>query len=100
MARKWLNVFGTAGSGKTHLSKILEKIQNVKLIDAENVNNKLIQELNNFKCLIIDGFKNNIDEKLLYSIFNQSKQLDNYLVINSSVSIKELNLNLMISNLG
>ena len=22
---KWLNVFGTAGSGKTHLSKILEK---------------------------------------------------------------------------
>ena len=92
---KWLNVFGTAGSGKTHLSKILEKkIQNVKLIDAENVNNKLIQELNNFKCLIIDGFKNNIDEKLLYSIFNQSKQLDNYLVINSSVSIKELNFKL------
>ena len=92
---KWLNVFGTAGSGKTHLSKILEKkIQNVKLIDADNVNNKLIQELNNFKCLIIDGFKNNIDEKLLYSIFNQSKQLDNYLVINSSVSIKELNFKL------
>tara|TARA_B100001248_G_scaffold223769_1_gene180671 strand:- start:194 stop:850 length:657 start_codon:yes stop_codon:yes gene_type:complete len=92
---KCLNVFGTAGSGKTHLSKILEKkIQNVKLIDAENVNNKLIQELNNFKCLIIDGFKNNIDEKLLYSIFNQSKQLDNYLVINSSVSIKELNFKL------
>mgnify|MGYP005994000389 FL=1 len=32
---KWLNVFGASGSGKTHLSKILEKkIKKLKLIAA------------------------------------------------------------------
>ena len=64
---KWLNVFGAAGSGKTHLSKIMEKkIKKVKLIDAVNVNNEIIDELNHLDCLIIDSYKNNIQEKLLY----------------------------------
>ena len=44
--------------------------------------------------MIIDNFKNNIDEKLLYSIINHSKQLDNYLLINSTTSIKNINFKL------
>ena len=92
---KWLNVFGARGSGKTHLSKILEKkIKNIKLIEAENINDDIIDELNNFECLIIDNYQKNINEELFYSILNQSKQLDKYLVINSVLSIKELNLSL------
>ena len=91
----WLNVFGAKGSGKTHLSKILEKkIKNTELIEAKNVNNKTIKDLINVECLIIDSYENNIDEKLLYSILNQSKQLNNYIVINSIQSIKEFNFNL------
>jgi chromosomal replication initiation ATPase DnaA len=92
---KWLNIFGASGSGKTHLAKILEKkINNTKLIDAKNINNQVIQDLSNINCLIIDSFKNNIDEKLLYSILNQSKQLENYVLINSTLSIKETKFNL------
>ena len=92
---KWLNIFGASGSGKTHLAKILEKKINItKLIDAKNINNKVIQDLSNINCLIIDNFKNNIDEKLLYSILNQSKQLENYVLINSTLSIKETKFNL------
>ena len=92
---KWLNIFGQAGSGKTHLAKILEKkIDKIKLIEAENVNNKIVEDLNSLDCLIIDNFDNNIDEKLLYSIFNQSKQLENYILINSITSIKDLKINL------
>ena len=92
---KWLNIFGDSGSGKTHLSKILEKkIDKIKLIEAKNVNNKTLQDLNSLDCLIIDSFDNNIDEKLLYSIFNQSKQLENYILINSINSIKDLKMNL------
>mgnify|MGYP007000219540 len=41
-------------------------------------------------CLIIDSYENNIDEKLLYSLLNQSKQLENYILINSVSSIKNL----------
>ena len=92
---KWLNVFGASGSGKTHLSKILEKkIKKIKLIDAKKINNEIIDDLNKIDCLIIDSYQNNIDERLFYSILNQSKQLDNYIVVNSVPSIKELNFTL------
>ena len=81
---KWLNIYGNSGSGKTHLAKILEKkIDKIKLIEAKKIDNKIIQDLANIDCLIIDSFKNNIDEKLLYSILNQSKQLEKYVLINS-----------------
>ena len=81
---KWLNIFGESGSGKTHLSKILEqKIKKTKLIEAKNINDKLINNLNSFECLIIDNFDNNINENLFYSILNQSKQLDIFVLINS-----------------
>ena len=92
---KWLNIFGDSGSGKTHLAKILEKkIDKIKLIEAININDKIIQDLSNLDCLIIDSFSNNIDEKLLYSILNQSKQLENFVLINSIPSIKNINFKL------
>ena len=86
---KWLNIFGTSGSGKTHLAKILEKkINKIKLVDAKKINNETVEELNNLDCLIIDNFENNINEKLFYSIINQSKQLDNFLLVNSKLPLK------------
>ena len=45
-------------------------------------------------CLIIDRFNNNIDENIFYSILNQSKQLDKYLLINSLSSIKNTDFSL------
>ena len=92
---KWLNIFGAQGSGKTHLAKILEKkIKKIKLVDAKNVNDEMVKDLINYECLIIDSFDNNIDEKLLYTILNQSKQLNNYVLINSIPSIKNINFKL------
>ena len=92
---KWLNIYGEKGSGKTHLSKILEnKIKKTKIISANKINNNIIQDLNRLDCLIIDNFNNDIDEELLYTIFNHSKQLNNYVLINSLNSIKNLNFNL------
>jgi chromosomal replication initiation ATPase DnaA len=92
---KWLNVFGATGSGKTHLSIILEKkINKIKVLDAKFVTNKVVEELNYLDCLIIDNYKNNINEKLFYSILNQAKQLENYILVNSTPSLKELNFDL------
>ena len=92
---KWLNIFGASGSGKTHLAKILEKkINKIKLIDAKNVDNKLLKNLSNLECLIIDNFNNNINEELLYSILSHSKQIENYVLINSICAIKDFKINL------
>ena len=91
---KWLNIYGEKGSGKTHLSKILEnKIKKSRLVSANKIDNNILQDLNILDCLIIEDFNNNIDEKLLYTILNHSKQLDNYVLINSLKSIKNLNFN-------
>ena len=42
---KWVNLFGTKGSGKTHLSKILKKELKNKDLDANKIDNKIISSL-------------------------------------------------------
>ena len=92
---KWLNIYGENGSGKTHLAKILEKkIKKTKFINAEKINNKIIDQLNQYDCLIIDEFKNNVEENLLYSILNHSKQFENFILINSETSLNRASLKL------
>ncbi len=92
---KWLNIYGPTGSGKTHLSKILEKkIKKLKIIQELDLSGSVINDLKNYDCLIIDNFESKIDEALLYSIFNESKQLENYVLINSKYPINKFKLKL------
>ena len=87
---KWLNVFGSKGSGKTHLSKILEKkIEKVKILDETEVSYKIFDKFNEIDCLIIENYNNKIEEKLFYSILNEAKQLENYVLVNSAKPLKE-----------
>ena len=92
---KWVNIFGPKGCGKTHLSNILKKkLSDVLILEAKNFNNEELSKLDKFKCLIIDNYSENIDEHLFYSLLNQSKQLNNYLVINSIIPIKDMKFKL------
>ena len=89
-SNKWINVYGVSGSGKTHLSKILKKkIKKIEIFDAKKIKNNFSPNLENFDCLIIDNFTNNIDQKYLYSLLNNSKQLDKYILINSKLPINK-----------
>ena len=92
---KWVNIFGPKGCGKTHLINILKKkINSVQILDAKKIENGIISKLLKLDCLIIDNYEKNIDEKIFYSILNQTKQLDNYLVINSLFPIRDNQFNL------
>ena len=44
--------------------------------------------------MIIDEFKNNVEENLLYSILNHSKQFENFILINSETSLNRASLKL------
>ncbi len=89
--QKWVNIFGPRGCGKTHLANILrKKINSVEILDAKKINSEIMSKFNNFDCLIIEDFQNNIKENLFYSILNQSKQFNNYIVINSNFPIKKM----------
>ena len=93
---RWVNIFGPSGSGKSHLSKILEKkIGDVKFLNAKDVTNDLLPDLEILKCVIIDNYNQNIDENLFYTILNHSKQLNTFIVINSLIPIKDMKLNLV-----
>ena len=87
---KWVNIFGPKGSGKSHLSNILKKkIPSTKIFEAKNLNNEDVVSIKKFECIIIDNYDENIKEKLLYTILNESKQIDNYIVVNSKTPIKD-----------
>jgi len=92
---KWVNIFGPKGCGKTHLSNILKKkLISVEILDAKNIDNDTVSKFGKLDCLIIDNYEKNIHEKIFYSILNQSKQLDNYVVINSILPIKDIRFEL------
>ena len=71
---KWLNIYGDSGSGKTHLSKILEKkIKRTKLIEAKNINGEIIQNLSDIDCLIIDSFETKYNKLVKSYVGNTNK---------------------------
>ena len=92
---KWVNIFGPKGCGKTHLSNILKKkINIIHIIDAKNVDNETISKFEKLDCLIIDNYEKNIDEKIFYSLLNQSKQSDSYLLVNSILPLGNIKFDL------
>ena len=84
-----VNIFGTNGCGKTHLANILKKKLNSILVTSKNFDEEVLLDLKNKDCLIIDEYENDIEEKLLYSTLNFSKQFNKYIVINSLEPIKK-----------
>ena len=93
---KWLNIFGPKGCGKTHLSNILKKkIGVTQILEAKHIDNESIFKIEKLDCLIIDNYANNIDEKLFYSLLNESKQVNSYIVINSILPIRNNNFKLV-----
>ena len=93
---KWLNIFGPTGCGKTRLSNILKKkISLTQILEAKNIDDEKILKFEKLDCLIIDNYENNIDEELFYSILNQSKQVNSYVVVNSIFPIKDNNFKLI-----
>ena len=96
---KWpsrlINIFGTAGCGKTHLVNILKsKIQSV-IISSDNISDEILNTYKTKECLIIDNYNNDISEKILYSIINQAYQDNKYLIISSTISIKMFEIKLL-----
>jgi chromosomal replication initiation ATPase DnaA len=89
---RYVNIFGPPGCGKTHLANIFKKKINSFFIKAEELNNNSLSLMKLKECLIIDNYKNNIEEKLFYSVLNQSHQSNQYVIINTLEPIKKLSV--------
>jgi chromosomal replication initiation ATPase DnaA len=99
---RFINIFGPSGCGKTHLANIFNKKFNSFFIKASNLNNNTLSSMKTKECLIIDEYQNNVEEKLFYSVLNQSYLSNQYVVINSlkSIQLLELKLNDLKSRLN
>ena len=95
---KWekriLNIFGEKFSGKSHLASIFKSKSKALLINEEKINDNIFKEIKLYESVVIDNFKNNFNEKLLYSIFNLVDQDNKYLLINSVKPINEIKFKL------
>ena len=91
---KFINIFGPSGCGKTHLANIFTRKFNSFFIKASNLNNNNLSTIKVKECLIIDEYKNNIEEKLFYSILNQSHLSNQYIIVNSVKPIQSFELKL------
>jgi chromosomal replication initiation ATPase DnaA len=92
--KNFLNICGEKYSGKTHLTNIfIKKFKGIK-IEANLFENKNLNEIKIYENIILDNFDKNIDENLIYSLFNVIDQDNKYLIINSLNPINEMNFKL------
>ena len=73
LARQKINIFGPKDSGKTHLANILKKKIDSSIYEASDIKKLNFENLNFKKCIIIDNYNNNIDEKLFYSLLKRNQ---------------------------
>jgi len=91
---KFINIFGPSGCGKTHLANIFNKKINSFFIRASELDNNSLSIIKAKECLIIDAYKNNVEEKLFYSVLSQSHLSNQYIIVNSLKPIQYFKLKL------
>ena len=92
--KKILNICGEKFSGKTHLANVFKSKSKALLINYNKINDDIFNKIKLFESIIIDDFNNNLNENLLYSIFNLVDQDNKYMLINSNFPISEIKFKL------
>ncbi len=87
--KKIVNIFGPSGSGKTHLASILKSKTTVLVKKSDLLNDKIFFEFKTKEVLIIENLKENISEKILYSLWNTAVQDNKFLLITSKKPINQ-----------
>ena len=63
-------------------------------INSKKFDEQINSLVEKFDCIVIENYNENINEKLLYSLINQVKQYNKILVINSTKSLKNFQIDL------
>jgi len=85
--KRIVNIFGPAGSGKTHLVNILKNKTSCLQVNSSELNEKIFLKFKTKEALIIENLNERISEKLLFSIWNAALQDNKYILITSKKPI-------------
>ena len=89
--KNFLNISGEKYSGKTHLVNIFLKKFNGIRIDANSLNDDNIKVIKSHQNIVLEDLTLNVNEKLIYTLFNIIDQDNKFLVITSTKPIAEIN---------
>ena len=90
----FLNISGEKFSGKTHLTNIFLKKFNGFKIESNLLNDESLKEIKLYQNIILENLNLDINEKLIYTLFNIVDQDNKFLVITSSVPVAEIDFKL------
>tara|TARA_B100000941_G_scaffold152745_1_gene108294 strand:+ start:1290 stop:1952 length:663 start_codon:yes stop_codon:yes gene_type:complete len=92
--KNFVNIIGEELSGKTHLMNIfLKKNKGIKF-DAKLFKDNHLKEIKIYENIILENLSSDIDENLLYSLFNIVEQENKFIIITSSDPIVYIDFNL------
>ena len=92
--KNFLNINGEKFSGKTHLVNIfLKKFYGIR-IDINSLNDENLKSIKPYQNIVLEDLNLNINEKLIYSLFNIIDQDNKFLIVTSIKPISEINFQL------
>tara|TARA_Y100000389_G_scaffold196101_1_gene228465 strand:- start:371 stop:1033 length:663 start_codon:yes stop_codon:yes gene_type:complete len=93
--KNFLNISGEKFSGKTHLINIfLKKFKGIKF-DSSSLNDENLKEMKMYQNVILENLTREINEELIYTLFNIIDQDNKYLIVTSTDSIVNIDFKLV-----
>ena len=92
--KNFLNISGENFSGKSHLVDIfLRKYRGVKF-DTNNFNEQCLDKIKVYQNIVLEDLTKNVNQKILFSLYNIVEQDNKYLIITSLKPIVEIKFDL------
>jgi len=92
--KNFLNINGERFSGKTHLTNIfLKKFRGIRF-ETTLLDNESLKKIKPFQNVVLENLNLDINEKLIYTLFNIIDQDNKFLIITSSEPITEIKFKL------
>jgi chromosomal replication initiation ATPase DnaA len=92
--KNFINIIGEKHSGKSHLINIfLKKFNGIK-INSKFLTNENLKEIKIYQNIVLEDFSLDVNEELIYTLFNLIDQDNKFLIISSTQAITEFNFTL------
>ena len=92
--KNFLNISGEKFSGKTHLVNIfLKKFKGIR-IESNSLNYEKLKNIKPHQNIVLEDISLDVNEKLIYTLFNLLDQDNKFLVMTSCEPIAEINFKL------
>ena len=85
--KNFLNISGEKFSGKTHLTNIFLKKFNGIRIESDLLNDENLRTIKPYQNIVLEDLSLNVNENLIYTLFNIIDQDNKFLIITSSEPI-------------